>query len=70
LNPELVPKYLQLLTSEPELSGARFDAVVIDRRQHHDAPPPAGSDKDQSSATVRFSVSSSALLDANVEHGS
>jgi hypothetical protein len=74
LNPELVPKYLQLLTSEPELAGARFDAVVIDRREHHDTttPPSADTDKDKSrsTSTVRFSVSSSALLDANVEQGS
>jgi hypothetical protein len=74
LNPELVPRYLQLLTSEPELSGARFDAVIIDRREHHDdkaqAKADATKEKGAASATVRFSVSSSALLDANVEQGS
>jgi hypothetical protein len=76
LNPELVPKYLQLLTSEPELSGARFDAVVIDRREYHDekaqlkADAEKGKDTGRAGSTVRFSVSSNALLDANVEHGS
>jgi len=74
LNPELVPRYLQMLTSEPELSGARFDAVIIDRREFHDEKAQAKADaekgKGDAGATVRFSVSSSALLDANVEHGS
>jgi hypothetical protein len=73
VNPELVPKYLQLLTNEPELSGARFDAVVIDRREHHDerAQPKSDSENEKGSAspTVRFSVSSSALLDASEEQG-
>lgn len=57
-----VPKYLQMLTEEPELSGARFDRVVLDRRKHHESkelPPGVADDADDSGA-VRFSVSSSA----------
>jgi hypothetical protein len=74
LNPELVPRYLQLLASEPELAGARFDQVVIDRREHHDPKAPLKADTDKkgqtdAAPTVRFSVSSSALLDAE-EQGS
>jgi hypothetical protein len=65
VSPELVPKYLQLLTTESELSGARFNEVVIDRRVYHDekAAIRAGKDKDDSSPTVRFSVSSNGMLE-------
>jgi hypothetical protein len=69
-NPELVPKYLQLLTLEPELSGTRFDEVVIDRHEHHDKSSQT-KDKDKNdSPTVRFSVSSNAILLQFEEQGS
>jgi hypothetical protein len=58
----LLPKYLQLLTTEPELAGARFDEVVIDRRKHHDSRPEEAGKKDEDSPTVRFSVSSKAAI--------
>jgi len=72
VNPELVPKYLQLLATEPALSGARFDEVAIDRREHHDKASQAkDKDKDKGdSATVRFSVSSNAMAMQFEEQGS
>lgn len=58
---ERVPQYLQMLTAEPELSGARFDQVVLDRRKHHESEQPTpGAAPDEESNFVRFSVSSSA----------
>jgi hypothetical protein len=72
VSPELIPKYLQLLTSEPELSGALFNEVVIDRRERHDdlelpMSAPASSKEREAKAkslspTVRFSVSSNGIL--------
>jgi hypothetical protein len=67
-SPDLIPKYLQLLATDPELSGALFNEVVIDRHEHHDelelpaSRERAAKDKDTSS-TVRFSVSSNGMLD-------
>lgn len=58
VNADLLPKYLQMLTTEPELAGARFDEVVIDRRKHHEEQPEDANRKDEDSPTVRFSVSS------------
>jgi Tfp pilus assembly protein PilN len=65
----LLPKYLQLLAMEPELSGARFDEVVIDRRKHHEKRPQAQGEKEDDSPTVRFSVSSRNALKQIEEHG-
>jgi len=60
LDPERVPKYLQLLAHEPELSGARFDQVVLDRRKHHESEEAAqDADEEDKNGLVRFSVSSS-----------
>jgi len=70
VDPELIPKYLQLLTLEPELSGARFDEVVIDHRKHHEKDAPGRGEKDNDSPIVRFSVSSSSALKLVEEHGS
>jgi len=67
---ELVPKYLQLLTQEPELAGARFDEVVIDHRKHHEKDAPARGEKDNDSPILRFSVSSASALQQVEEHGS
>jgi hypothetical protein len=73
VSPELIPKYLQLLTSEPELSGALFNEVVIDRHEHHDEPElptsrmagskEPGAKEKTASPFVRFSVSSSGMLE-------
>lgn len=58
---ERIPKYLQMLTAEPELSGARFDEVVLDRRKHHESEQPSMvAEKEEDGNFVRFSVSSSA----------
>jgi hypothetical protein len=68
VSPELIPKYLQLLTNEPELSGALFNEVVIDRHEHHDEIELPSSPRDReakaksTSPTVRFSVSSNGML--------
>ncbi|HYM35396.1 MAG TPA: hypothetical protein VET48_08375, partial [Steroidobacteraceae bacterium] len=67
---ELLPKYLQTLTMEPELAGARFDQVVIDHRRHHDKDARDGSDKDNDSPFVRFSVSSDTALKQIERQGS
>ncbi|MBC7982328.1 MAG: hypothetical protein H7Y02_00585 [Candidatus Obscuribacterales bacterium] len=64
---QLVPKYLQELAAEPELTGARFDVVVIDRHRSREAAEreaqgkPAIVGEQQSDSTVRFSVSSGGL---------
>jgi len=59
---DLVPKYLQQLTLEPELSGTRFDDVVIDRRKDHEKTPSVATEKNHNSPTLRFSVSSARAL--------
>jgi hypothetical protein len=62
IDADLVPKYLQTLTTSPDLSGARFDVVEIDRRRSHDARIETA--KEEGSTTqslVRFSVASSTL---------
>jgi hypothetical protein len=70
LQPELVPRYLQTLTGEPELSGARFDQVTIDRRTSHEATRDARKgETEQPSATVRFSISNSAVAPLPEEQG-
>lgn len=69
IDADLVPKYLQSLNAEPELVGTRFDEVILDRREraddktvvHGNAHSSIKQDP-QNSATVRFSVSSRALL--------
>lgn len=66
---ELLPKYLQMLTAEPELSGARFDEVVIDRHKHHEKRPQVAGEKEEDSPTVRFSVSSLSALRQIEEQG-
>jgi hypothetical protein len=69
VDPELVPKYLQLLTMEPELSGARFDEVVMDHHKHHEKDAQARDAKDADGSTLRFSVSSTTALRQIEEHG-
>lgn len=76
VSPELVPKYLQLLTTEPELAGSRFDSVAIDRRHDHAELPAALVDKEKkakedASPLVRFSVSSDGIdrVISGAEHG-
>jgi len=59
--PELVPRYLQLLSRESALSGARFDQVVIDRYEHHDPAAQALEKPRTTGANVRFSVSSATV---------
>jgi hypothetical protein len=58
---ELIPQYLQLLTREPELVGARFDEVELDRRAEHEPNALSAAQDKRDSATVRFSVASQAL---------
>ena len=60
-NAELIPQYLQQLTSEPELAGARFDEVVLDRRAQHEVNTVNAAQDKEDSATVRFSVASQAF---------
>ena len=74
---QLIPVYLQQLADQPELSGARFDEVIIDRHPNREAaerealgkPPlptgPSTQAKEDALAqsTVRFSVSSSSVRD-------
>jgi hypothetical protein len=69
---ELIPKYLLQLSTEPELSGARFDQVMIDRHKYHEdkVVPPAEKDQQAPGSTVRFSISSSAAPVAFGEHKS
>jgi hypothetical protein len=70
VQPDLVPKYLQTLTSEPELSGARFDQVIIDRRPTHEPKRDVRKgEAETQSATVRFSISSSTVVLPPEEHG-
>jgi hypothetical protein len=74
LDAQLLPIYLQQLANEPDLSGARFDQVVIDRYATHEAAEKAAQGKvppgtlqgqlqsqelTNSGTTVRFSVASS-----------
>jgi hypothetical protein len=74
LDAQLLPVYLQQLANEPNLSGARFDQVVIDRYATHEAAEqaaqgrlspgvtqaqPKNQDLTTSVSTVRFSVASS-----------
>lgn len=68
---ERVPKYLQLLTQEPELAGARFDQVVLDRRKHHESEqvPPGARDDADDSGLVRFSVASSSMAQQTAADG-
>jgi hypothetical protein len=69
VDPDLLPKYLQMLKAEPELAGALFDEVVIDRRKHHEKRPDAALEKEEDSSTVRFSVSSKTALRLLEERG-
>ena len=72
IDPDLVPKYLQTLTTSPELSGARFDLVEIDRRRNHDAVPATNQQEEEKAgqSLVRFSIASSALANPFAEkHG-
>jgi Tfp pilus assembly protein PilN len=70
---DLIPRYLQLLADQPELSGARFDQVVIDRYRDRDIAERAGKGQQllpadaAPTSTVRFSVSSRAIRDATPE---
>jgi len=71
LDAALVPRYLQSLAEEPELSGARFDLVVMDRRaQHEEADKRAAPKPVDQSPTVRFSISSTAFSIPMEESGS
>lgn len=69
VNADLLPRYLQLLAGESELSGARFDEVVVDRHKHHEKLPGTQGDKDDDSPTIRFSVSSHTALKQIEEQG-
>jgi hypothetical protein len=72
-DPELLPQYLQQLANAPELSGARFDQVVLDRYRDRDIAARAAKGQElrpedaKQMPTVRFSVSSRLAREAAPE---
>jgi len=70
---DLLPRYLQELSKAPELSGARFDQVVMDRYRDRDVAERAAKGQILTPAdakqmpTVRFSVSSRATREVAPE---
>jgi Tfp pilus assembly protein PilN len=70
---DLVPRYLQQLSDKPELSGARFDQVVLDRYRDRDIAERAAKGQQlqpedaKQMPTVRFSVSSRMAREAAPE---
>lgn len=72
-NADSLPRYLQQLSNKPELSGARFDQVVLDRYRDRDIADRAAKGQQlqpedaKQMSTVRFSVSSRAAREAAPE---
>jgi len=72
-DPDLVPRYLQELAKAPELSGARFDQVILDRYRNREVAERAAKgqqlapDDAKQTPTVRFSVSSRSMREAAPE---
>jgi hypothetical protein len=67
VDPELLPKYLHLLTTEPELSGARFDEVIIDRFKEGDKVQGA---RKQQNPFAHFSIANGVSRRLLEDHGS